>query len=79
VPHRKIPLILTEADVQRVVQAVLDRDSDAALEFLKTVIHPQIEAAQAAPHCKPVFELPRGERSSPIRPPSLSDESKTSP
>ena len=34
-PERKVAITLTESDIQRVEQAVVDRDGEAALELLE--------------------------------------------
>ena len=59
-PERKIAVLLTESQIQEVTQAVLDGDSEAALNLLEVVIHPQVKAAMKKGHCKPSFELERG-------------------
>jgi hypothetical protein len=51
-------IALKEADVQRVLQIALDGDAAAALEFVREVVHPQVEAALRPHGCRPVFELP---------------------
>ncbi len=69
-PEKTVAIILRESDIQRVEQAVLDRDVQAALGLLMMVVKPQIDAALYRGHCKPAFEIERGTDLSGIRPPS---------
>lgn len=56
-PERKIVITLSENDVQSVEQAVLDRDGEAALDFLIQVLKPRIGTALVKGRCKPDFEM----------------------
>lgn len=69
-PEKKVAITLIESDIQRVEQAVVDRDGEAALELLRKVVKPQIDAALHKGHCKPAFEMERGTDLSAIRPPT---------
>ena len=44
----KVTILLTERDVQRVEQAVVDRDGASALDLLIKVVQPQIDVALRA-------------------------------
>ena len=69
-PEKKVAITLTESDIQRVEQAVVDRDGESALDLLRTVVKPQIDAALYRGHCKPAFEIERGTDLTAIRPPA---------
>ena len=69
-PEKKVAITLIESDIQRVEQAVVDQDGEAALELLRTVVKPQIDAALYKGHCKPAFEIERGTDLTAIRPPT---------
>ena len=73
-PERKIVITLSESHIQAVEQAVVDRDGEAALELLRSVVKPQIDAALYQGHCKPAFEIERGTDLSAIRPPPTAKE-----
>ena len=59
-PEQKVVISLTSADIQMVEQAVLDRDREAALDFLTRVVKSLIDAELHKGHCKPVFEMTKG-------------------
>jgi len=42
---RKVTVVLTQRDVELVELAVVDEDAQAALEFVRRVVKPQVEAA----------------------------------
>ena len=75
-PEQKVVISLTAADIQRVEQAIVDRDSEAALELLTKVVKPQIDAALYKGHCKPAFEIPRGTDLTTLRPPPGRQDAK---
>lgn len=53
---KKVTILFEEEQLQRVEQAVIDKDAPAALRFLIEVVKPQIDAQLNKGHCKPVFE-----------------------
>ena len=53
---KKVTILLEEAELQRVEQAVIDEDAVAALKLLAEVVKPQIDAQLQKGHCRPVFE-----------------------
>lgn len=55
-PERKAVVTLGEREIQALERAVLDGDGDAALEWLRAVVKPQVDAHVTRGHCKPVFE-----------------------
>ena len=67
--ERKVLVVLNEMHVQEVTRAVVDRDRDAALALLDTVIKPQMDAALSKGHCRPAFEMKQGTDLSTLRPP----------
>jgi hypothetical protein len=69
-PERKVVITLSECHIQAVEQAVVDRDGETALDLLRTVVKPQIDAALYQGHCKPAFEIEPGTDLSAIRPPA---------
>jgi len=58
--EKKVVICLNQENLQAVERAVLDRDAQAALDFLTRVIKPRIDAELNKPHCRPVFEMTRG-------------------
>ena len=70
-PEQKVVISLTAADVQAVEQAVLDRDADAALDVLEHVVQAQVQKARIKGHCRPAFEMERGNNLTAIKPPPL--------
>ena len=44
----KVTILLTERDVQRVEQALADRDGASALDLLSKVVRPQIDVSLRA-------------------------------
>ena len=44
--ERKTAITLTEAERQALEQALLDRDGEAALRFLETVVKKQLDASE---------------------------------
>ena len=52
-------ITLYPEDMFRLYAISLDKDRDASLDFLATVIKKKADAA-SKPHCRPVFELERG-------------------
>jgi hypothetical protein len=56
VPERKVVVTLGEREIQGLEQAILDEDRDAAMEWVRTVVKPQVDAQLTRGHCKPVFE-----------------------
>jgi len=69
--ERKAVVEFTEREVQRVAQAILDGDAQAALEVLARVVKPKLEAATRG-GCRPVFEM-RGVEG-PVVPPRVEKE-----
>lgn len=59
--ERKVTVTLGEREIQLVEQAVLDKDAESALEFVRKVVKPRIDQVVNRPHCKPVFEWGRAE------------------
>jgi hypothetical protein len=72
--ERKAVITLHEHHIQAVEQAVVDRDAEAALDLLRTVVKPQIDAALYKGHCKPAFEIEPGTDLSAIRSPATAKE-----
>ena len=54
--ERKATVTLMEREIQWFEQAVLDRDRESALEFLREVVKPHVADVLNRPGCKPVFE-----------------------
>jgi hypothetical protein len=50
-----VGITLTDRDIQLVELAVVDGDGAAAVDFLRRVVKPQVDAARKA-GCRPVFE-----------------------
>jgi len=69
--ERKLVITLHERDVQHVVRAVIDNNKEAALDFLKRVIKPQVDARLNKGQCKPFFEWQSRSGPDYIRPPDL--------
>ncbi len=70
--QRRVAIVLEEQDIQWLEQAVLDDDAQAALEFLREVGKPRVDAVLNRSGCKPAFELEFGEE---LRPPRSPDGS----
>ena len=52
---KKVTILLEEAELQRVEQAVIDEDAPAgSLKLLAEVVKPQIDAQLQKGHCRPV-------------------------
>jgi hypothetical protein len=54
--QRKVTVTLEESDIQAVEQALLDDDAEAALNFLREVVRPQMKKGLKGPQHKPTFE-----------------------
>jgi hypothetical protein len=54
--ERQVTISLGERQIQWVEQAVLDWDAESALEFLREVVKPRMDAVLNRPGCKPAFE-----------------------
>jgi len=67
-PERSVVIKLDERELQTVEQVVLDNDADSALQFVRDVLKRKVDRA-LRPHCKPVFELDRGDQFRPAGPP----------
>jgi len=67
-PERVAVIRLEERDIQDLEQAVLDRDAQAALEFIEKIVKPRVDEVLKRGHCKPVFEW-GGETPRPAAPP----------
>lgn len=59
-PERQVVIRLDERDIQAVEQSVLDRDAQAALEFVEKIVKPRVHEVLKRGHCKPVFEWGSG-------------------
>ena len=75
---RIVAISLSEPDIQRIEEAVLDRNAALALEVLETIVHPKVQAYLERGHCRPVFEWgtssdlrPAGPPDAPPRPPDV--------
>ena len=66
--ERRAVVSLGEPEIQAVEQVVLDDDREAALDFVKTIVRPQIDAQLNRGHCRPVFEW--GKAGPPVTGPS---------
>ena len=67
--ERRATVALTEQEIQWVEQAVLDRDGESALAFLREFLKPRVDAVLDRPGCKPAFEWQTGEELRPKGPP----------
>jgi len=72
-PERRIVLVLDEIEVQDLERALMDADSQAALEFLRKVLKPKVEKELSRGHCRPFFELDKGGGEVIVRPPPVDD------
>jgi len=68
-PDRVAVVRLEERDIQDLEQAVLDRDAQAALEFIEKIVKPRVDEVLKRGHCKPVFEWGSG-TGPPVGPPA---------
>jgi hypothetical protein len=67
-PERSVVITLDEREIQTVEQIVLDNDADSAQRFVRDVVKRKVDRA-LRPHCKPVFELDKGDLFRPAGPP----------
>jgi hypothetical protein len=70
VPERKVVVTLGERELQALEQGDLDGDGDAALDWIRTVVKPQVEAQLTRGHCRPVFEWGKTPPES-VQPPNI--------
>ena len=53
---KKVAIILDERDILALERAVIDKDREAALDFLMRAVKPQVDAQLNKGQCKPFFE-----------------------
>ena len=55
----KIVITLDAAHLQQIERIALDDDTEMALQFVKNVVKPGVDAVMNRGHCKPTFEWRR--------------------